>query len=283
MVSGKTESSPPARGCSDAAAGRDHEDQVVPARAGVFRHPFPLVLRCHRRPRPRGGVPSQYELHPRDLQSSPPARGCSLTDADSSGLDFVVPARAGVFPSSGRRAGTGTCRPRPRGGVPLPSTPVGAGRVSSPPARGCSRCVLIERNCVGVVPARAGVFLRTLRSTCSKRCRPRPRGGVPLPKSVAESVVESSPPARGCSRVRRRLFQDQHVVPARAGVFRHGPGEAGGVRSRPRPRGGVPTSAGVVPVTGRSSPPARGCSGGVGLFRRDDPVVPARAGVFPNA
>ena len=75
---------------------------------------------------------------------------------------------------------------------------------------------------------------------------------------------------------------DPHVVPAHAGVFR-GTGTAPCTgTSRPRARGGVPTSVPSGSSRSPSSPRTRGCSTGQSPWVGSMLVVPAHAGVFPT-
>ncbi len=274
------ESSPHARGCSALSAGRPTDWEVVPARAGVFR------LRCcspatpASRPRTRGGVPVERYRSELDRESSPHARGCSQDLRDAVEARDVVPARAGVFPTTGARVSPSRSRPRTRGGVPwarLVDAPRGG---SSPHARGCSDHARRYGGVGLVVPARAGVFPRAPGIGGAPSSRPRTRGGVPPASLDLIDDVESSPHARGCSPLGLLRTRSAPVVPARAGVFR--PRRCRGLEgwSRPRTRGGVPACDSWRASPVRSSPHARGCSPHAARFVFEAAVVPARAGVF---
>jgi len=152
--------------------------------------------------------------------------------------------------------------------------------MSSPPARGCSQEPPDWSMPLIVVPARAGVFRRSLVCVLSVGCRPRPRGGVPRLGADVARLRTSSPPARGCSAGRGAGRGGDDVVPARAGVFLLSVADPPAAASRPRPRGGVPAANLAAGDLRMSSPPARGCST-VGAMAGDAvPVVPACAGVF---
>ncbi len=101
--------SPPTRGCSDIAKPRRSGAGVVPADAGVFRHPGQRHVLQPSGPRRRGGVPEKEGETYTVETWSPPTRGCSVAEAYSAMLESVVPADAGVF--LGRR-----CSMRPPSG-----------------------------------------------------------------------------------------------------------------------------------------------------------------------
>jgi len=276
-------SSPPARGCSHAAAVGVPSVVVVPARAGVFRTPAPTIRPRPGRPRPRGGVPPRTPGAGSASSSSPPARGCSAACLQGFRADFVVPARAGVFLAPAPRIPSAPGRPRPRGGVPASRPQEGTLFESSPPARGCSLLAAQQADPYLVVPARAGVF--RCRGTRSRqhRGRPRPRGGVPRSDRPPTVSPRSSPPARGCSPDHDVCPPCGDVVPARAGVFRSTPAPPAPRMRRPRPRGGVPEYRCGECRRTMSSPPARGCSSSREAPPKYAGVVPARAGVFRRA
>ena len=171
-------SSPPARGCS-VTWGNDHAClAVVPARAGVLPG-CRVVPSPRRRPRPRGGAPTPPPTTCGRSQSSPPARGCSLTSPAPRPHLAVVPARAGVL----RLRRTGRCaaarRPRPRGGAPFLFSATLTTPKSSPPARGCSDLSRwLCRPRTGRPRPRGGAPRRSARPARRTR-RPRPRGGAP--------------------------------------------------------------------------------------------------------
>ncbi|MDQ1294277.1 MAG: hypothetical protein QG608_2160 [Actinomycetota bacterium] len=133
-----------------------------------------------------------------------------------------------------------------------------------------------------VVPAHAGVVPRRAWSRTSWTCRPRPRGGGPAPRQTVISSGTSSPPTRGWSGNTGPGPPRRPVVPAHAGVVRSVSTPAQTPASRPRPRGGGPSSTAPAVRPRRSSPPTRGWSA-----RRLEPVadqlvVPAHAGVVPH-
>jgi len=212
-------SSPHARGSSEKAVVRRREDTVVPARAGVFRHPDASRPDTTRRPRTRGGLPAAVGSLRETLKASPHARGSSPMGHHAQRRRHVVPARAGVFRSSPVPPPRSPRRPRTRGGLPAG---VARSRVrpwSSPHARGSSRLPLRRQRQDPVVPARAGVFPRAGSASAWAVCRPRTRGGLPFRPGKAPVYPPSSPHARGSSPTTGVQSLSTAVVPARAGVF----------------------------------------------------------------
>ena len=214
------------------------------------------------------------------MGSSPRERGSSLAGRDCVWAPGVVPARAGVIPTTGTRVPSTRRRPRASGGHPgdhrraiaaAPSSPRERG--SSRPRRGCDRC---RR----VVPARAGVIrLLSPPSRPSSR-RPRASGGHPDARIALNAQVESSPRERGSSVRTQHGYRQRAVVPARAGVIPARSRCCTARSGRPRASGGHPWSARIFRPTGASSPRERGssCRPSRPCCRRR--VVPARAGVI---
>ncbi len=91
-------SSPHARGSSVVEAVHGRRQRVVPARAGIFLSGTRVRPGHGCRPRTRGDLPITVSVPVLVAGSSPHARGSSLhRDATLHG-EFVVPARAGIFP-----------------------------------------------------------------------------------------------------------------------------------------------------------------------------------------
>ena len=273
-------SSPRTRGCSVSEGGPGRRRPVVPAHAGVFRRLSIPPSTVTRRPRARGGVPYCAVYGWSAVVSSPRTRGCSSTPSAASVAEYVVPAHAGVFraPAAIRRCRSR--RPRARGGVPRSGEIRALRRMSSPRTRGCSPMSIEELRAKVVVPAHAGVFRLAQRRGGPHRRRPRARGGVPPNVTSRPHPSQSSPRTRGCSPFDAGGLGGGAVVPAHAGVFRPSARPPSTCTSRPRARGGVPSSPSTANPPSGSSPRTRGCSaGGQGRRHRRD-VVPAHAGVF---
>ena len=280
--SAKAPSSPPTRGWSSSRTPPPGRMSVVPAHAGVVPCPAASPAREQRRPRPRGGGPLRLG-DPRGADpSSPPTRGWSRGPGGFPHLWGVVPAHAGVVRTASRPRTSRTRRPRPRGGGPLSDLVDEHHGVSSPPTRGWSTCPYAGSLSAVVVPAHAGVVPPRQRPHRPRHRRPRPRGGGPRPLRRRVVRCSSSPPTRGWSP-RRRDPADRHsVVPAHAGVVPPVRAVEPAGTSRPRPRGGGPSSSTASRLTRVSSPPTRGWSR-VSVARSSPrSVVPAHAGVVPS-
>ncbi len=214
--------------------------------------------------------------------SSPHARGSSAIAAHPAGANVVLPARAGVIPARARRESNGVCPPRTRGGHPvLPGATIDH-VLSSPHARGSSLGGSGMTAVPLVLPARAGVIRRPRRRPWHRSRPPRTRGGHPSRRVGHPKTGQSSPHARGSSRVEHGGALPVRVLPARAGVIRRGVAARGRLMRPPRTRGGHPYLTPDWPSSVLSSPHARGSSepGAGGL--RGVPVLPARAGVIPD-
>jgi len=258
---GREVSSPRTRGCSHPRRAHGDGVDVVPAHAGVFRSTPTSRRPGWGRPRARGGVPRLSADASSGGRSSPRTRGCSGHPVRIGDLRPVVPAHAGVFPTSPCRRAHRLRRPRARGGVPYPATSGRQSRPSSPRTRGCSRAAPspapppcrrprarggvprgMRRNgsASKSSPRTRGVFQGARRPGGRRRGRPRARGGVPITWHLDGSTAESSPRTRGCSARCRRRAAGRGVVPAHAGVFRWRTPSRTPVCCRPRARGGVP-------------------------------------------
>ena len=214
------------------------------------------------------------------VDSSPHARGSSHHRACCTGADWLVPARAGVFPRPRGPTPAPPARPRTRGGLPGCLGMRIDGDGSSPHARGSSFITTVKGLPGRLVPARAGVFPPPP-GPCGRRCpRPRTRGGLPLWAEFRGDPLNSSPHARGSSLREVGIGQRRTLVPARAGVFPPSTPGSTSSCSRPRTRGGLPVSITARCCGSDSSPHARGSSPCPQRLRVRQRLVPARAGVF---
>ncbi len=253
-------SSPHARGSSPPGRPPHPRYRVVPARAGIFPMVGILLLVNFSRPRTRGDLPDSFSGAVVLLESSPHARGSSLLRPAAGRGDDVVPARAGIFPSTGSRPRPRTRRPRTRGDLPRPAVCWSWARRSSPHARGSSPGLHRGGLTHGVVPARAGIFPDRDRDRGRGLGRPRTRGDLPSVASRALTSGESSPHARGSSFVCASGRYPETVVPARAGIFPQLAAHHAEQVCRPRTRGDLPSSVIGDLIRTPSSPHARGSS-----------------------
>ena len=212
-------SSPRERGSSYIREQIDRALTVVPARAGVIPRQRLRHGTRPRRPRASGGHPIGPVSTPLDQASSPRERGSSRPGVRSVHGAAVVPARAGVIPSSTSSSPPPTCRPRASGGHPSPSVASSTSPPSSPRERGSSVADRAQQPAQGVVPARAGVIRPPSWRPRRPLGRPRASGGHPVPGENLTIPAWSSPRERGSSSGRPSLPRSDHVVPARAGVI----------------------------------------------------------------
>ncbi len=152
--------SPRVRGCSLLAQDAVLAEGVVPARAGLFPRPLPVVASPLRGPRACGVVPSSSMRRPSATRWSPRVRGCSPCLPQRAWWQVVVPARAGLFPRTAARSAGPAGGPRACGVVPAASTFPEWWPRWSPRVRGCSHHAGRHPDESGVVPARAGLFPR---------------------------------------------------------------------------------------------------------------------------
>ncbi len=212
---------------------------------------------------------------------SPRTRGCS--DKEGSVIEWraVVPAHAGVLRRRARTGRRASCCPRARGGAPRrPTARVRCGGLS-PRTRGCSERRIAHVRTDRVVPAHAGVLRVGTCRVFRDPCCPRARGGAPTWEEAYWELRRLSPRTRGCSGAVDALRTCRVVVPAHAGVLRHGDRAAGAkVPLSPRTRGCSVRLASVRRAHDRC-PRARGgapprCVSIEGIAD----VVPAHAGVL---
>ncbi len=149
--------SPRERGWSAAAARVRRRPGVLPARAGVVRHPCLTRLAGPCSPRASGGGPSSRAPATSLPRFSPRERGWSGHQVAVEVVDGVLPARAGVVRRGGRSRRRGGCSPRASGGGPFRSGALHTERVFSPRERGWSGHQRLQQPARAVLPARAGV------------------------------------------------------------------------------------------------------------------------------
>ncbi len=214
-------------------------------------------------PRARGGVPATCMAAAAASCSSPRTRGCSPR-AWWGIEDLAAP-------------------PRARGGVPSVTHAANWAAASSPRTRGCSRAAPAPSARVELLPAHAGVFPSPHDRGRGDAPPPRARGGVPLDKVAVLGGRASSPRTRGCSLARRPPIRPPDLLPAHAGVFPFGAVWAVLSVAPPRARGGVPSAPPGPRSPPPSSPRTRGCSQRSGAGVGQLSLLPAHAGVFPEA
>ncbi len=149
--------SPLARGWSRLARHARDRELVLPARAGMVPSCGRTCRRGTGAPRSRGDGPLSESVSSFRGECSPLARGWSRGGVGEVLHEPVLPARAGMVPSSSPPTPPSPCAPRSRGdGPPIRRPSRTAGRCS-PLARGWSHGELPVQGGWRVLPARAGM------------------------------------------------------------------------------------------------------------------------------
>ena len=219
-TSGVLGSSPLARGTHNARLAAEGAPGLIPARAGNTRSTlmFERGSRAHPRSRgehlpgccPRGSRPG----------SSPLARGTPSLPYPLPGCGGLIPARAGNT-TIWRRCGGGVrAHPRSRGEHCFVGLVPESHEGSSPLARGTPKYPQIRAHRRGLIPARAGNTLPTLKVPVHTRAHPRSRGEHTGNVVGLGDAGGSSPLARGTPSWEADAPEIPGLIPARAGNTR---------------------------------------------------------------
>ena len=174
-----TEFSPRERGCSYGSQAVPRSPAVFPARAGMFLDTAVNPIYSDGFPRASGDVPMRIRQPDWCREFSPRERGCSLGTNSKCRVEFVFPARAGMFQAAG--------------------SATSAQSSFSPRERGCSwNCHRIQSD-RPVFPARAGMFLSRHYADNLLFRFPRASGDVPNLTRKQQRHLGFSPRERGCS------------------------------------------------------------------------------------
>ena len=212
------------------------------------------------------------------MGSSPLARGLRNEGGGRGIQSRIIPARAGFTTGQDWLHFYGKDHPRSRGVYRGDPSGVRGPTGSSPLARGLRACVLACMRVVGIIPARAGFTRRALRRIRTDRDHPRSRGVYTSRSRTLPRTAGSSPLARGLLGGRLPLVAVEGIIPARAGFTATACRRRAAAADHPRSRGVYHRPRRSPPVTGGSSPLARGLLGGG--VKRDHAarIIPARAG-----
>ncbi len=271
--------SPLARGWSRCPVPRPRTRRVLPARAGMVPSPPSPGARSDRAPRSRGDGPTHHRPPPTRPGCSPLARGWSPQRLASRHGRVVLPARAGMVPSSATPTGPDWSAPRSRGDGPLAHRPQPVSTGCSPLARGWSPGPQILQPRGDVLPARAGMVRHRWQLRDLLHSAPRSRGDGPTAWNTIRPYIACSPLARGWSPGPQILQPRGDVLPARAGMVRHRWQLRDLLHSAPRSRGDGPTAWNTIRPYIACSPLARGWSQDHRGRRLGVEVLPARAGM----
>ena len=251
--------SPPARGWPRQRPAGRRIARVLPACAGMARHRGPRRRRAGWCSPPARGWPVLKQTPWSATGCSPPARGWPLVHRRPGDPQAVLPACAGMAPSSPRATSALRSAPRLRGDGPLRTIPherriagcsppargwppaadaVLADVPVPPPARGWPPRVAVSDTLLPVLPACAGMAPRQRPHVQQDAGAPRLRGDGPDPERFRSLIAGCSPPARGWPHLHR--------------------GAGAGCRRAPRLRGDGPGTGGGISSSRECSPPARG-------------------------
>ena len=149
--------------------------------------------------------------------SSPLARGLHAHVFLFTGINGIIPARAGFTTrrrTSFRRI---TDHPRSRGVYPSLLSQYCFARGSSPLARGLRQHFRRRPRRCRIIPARAGFTVIKSWSCSAPKDHPRSRGVYGRMTTAQARVAGSSPLARGLLLIRNALAGMAGIIPARAG------------------------------------------------------------------
>ena len=191
--------------------------RIIPARAG-FTFPLTTTSTCPTdHPRSRGVYDEHGDGLVGDTGSSPLARGLLGGPAATAIAGRIIPARAGFTCRQNTSGVQIKDHPRSRGVYRLRYVIISVMVGSSPLARGLP-VTRIHLNVIGgIIPARAGFTLLTLRSILSRRDHPRSRGVYIANERLQVCESGSSPLARGLPLPRSVGRRPSRIIPARAG------------------------------------------------------------------
>ena len=231
---------------------------IIPARAGFTAMKTPIIERVGDHPRSRGVYPCIDVQIPKEIGSSPLARGLLLLVIRAEKWAGIIPARAGFTTWEGLRRLANEDHPRSRGVYRAYGSEAGVDIGSSPLARGLRRAQHAQESGMRIIPARAGFTQLGLVDACLMRDHPRSRGVYSrscrcLPWGRGSSPLARGLRLRGCSSI-----TVGRIIPARAGFTWRTSPIPSGIWDHPRSRGVYWPGPPWARATRGSSPLARG-------------------------
>ena len=251
---------------------------IIPARAGFTPHGRNASSPPKDHPRSRGVYGKRFGWVGFPSGSSPLARGLLHVKQRRMIIPGIIPARAGFTRHAPGLTRCARDHPRSRGVYFGRTAPDGSHPGSSPLARGLPAGAQECTAGRGIIPARAGFTPVTHPLSAPDRDHPRSRGVYFLLTHAHNSVMGSSPLARGLPGGGLEPPLKTGIIPARAGFTRRRSGVHSGAWDHPRSRGVYLRLAyrPLGPVG--SSPLARGLPV-LGIeFPQRAGIIPARAG-----
>jgi len=153
--------------------------------------------------------------------------------------------------------------------------------VSTPHARGSTSLHSKTTYPATVYPACAGIHLTNNEQDLYSQCLPRMRGDPPRVPGNSDNVFESTPHARGSTRVPACVCPSSKVYPACAGIHRNTQTPFPLAKGLPRMRGDPPSSGNPNGGDPGSTPHARGSTRVPACVCPSSKVYPACAGIHP--
>ena len=271
-------SSPLARGALGGQEPLTVVHGLIPAGAGSTRWPKGGRGAPAAHPRWRGEHPQPWNCISGWCGSSPLARGAHRHRPWPSRTERLIPAGAGSTFRLALSSAHGPAHPRWRGEhIDRPEF-FGAGKGSSPLARGALVALVLHNVACRLIPAGAGSTAITPVSRPCARAHPRWRGEHDSGLCAAMWTWGSSPLARGAPDNPRGGRNLLRLIPAGAGSTASRACSARRARAHPRWRGEHTCLAPIMCKPLGSSPLARGALAGGVLGWAGLRLIPAGAG-----
>ena len=243
---------------------------IIPARAGFTPSNSSARIAAWDHPRSRGVYWNGSITRRGPGGSSPLARGLRHPRSAPFASRRIIPARAGFTRFHTPPGLPPVDHPRSRGVYAWGRFSDSVGTGSSPLARGLRRLRRVGSDLGGIIPARAGFTTHTFPAGILNWDHPRSRGVYSSIRLKGNSLLGSSPLARGLPQFGPSKPRGARIIPARAGFTVLAEAYSMFEEDHPRSRGVYFGSAWSASSVGGSSPLARG------LRARRRPEEPAR-------
>ncbi len=274
--------SPHPRGWSPRRHRCERQRLLLPAPAGMVPAGPDTATSSLPAPRTRGDGPTSPTGPGRCCCCSPHPRGWSLHQARQLQREGLLPAPAGMVPSTVTAANVLDPAPRTRGDGPKQVRDWDNARPCSPHPRGWSLLRLGKQSGIYLLPAPAGMVPAPSKSPPTSTTAPRTRGDGPRPITVSVSGPVCSPHPRGWSHPTGDAQEPGRLLPAPAGMVPSATRGGSGGLAAPRTRGDGPGTEASASCRSACSPHPRGWSHRHGLGREDRDLLPAPAGMVPR-
>ncbi len=230
----------------------------IPACAGLNRVIDRGIIREIADPRMRGAQPPHTSCANADHCRSPHARGSTGVTAHVGGIEFPIPACAGLNRSPCPINHAEPTDPRMRGAQPRHAPASSQHRIRSPHARGSTVSAGDQVVLASPIPACAG--LNRVPETLNNlgMSDPRMRGAQPPELNIRHAFERRSPHARGSTGKWPPHIKQWVPIPACAGLNRTSARTSTANSSDPRMRGAQPANASATLQEIGRSPHARG-------------------------